>query len=343
MTKADLARKLLKKYPKSPIRTLAKRLYEDNRIQFDSIESARTSLRYAAGRKGEQHRKNASSADPTTVKERVAPPSIPSIPPSKATDWKHFRIAGPAVVLSIADVHIPYHDPAAVESALAFAESEHAVTHVLLNGDIADFYTVSKWEKDPKKRDLRAEVSGVRDFLRHIVARFPTQPIIYKKGNHEERWDHWLWRQAAELWDFPQCRMERAVITDDDGDVVDELRRVEFVGQQGCVFVGKLPVFHGHELPKGLTNPVNQARGAFLRTNASTLTAHGHQTSSQPHPTWDKQEQFSWSQGCLCHMHPEYARINKWNHGFAVIEIDKAGDYDVYNYRLSGEYKVRSS
>jgi hypothetical protein len=42
---------------------------------------------------------------------------------------------------------------------------------------------------------------------------------------------------------------------------------------------GELPVLHGHEKGKGISSPVNQARGAFLRLLHTVLEGHGHRTS----------------------------------------------------------------
>lgn len=42
----------------------------------------------------------------------------------------------------------------------------------------------------------------------------------------------------------------------------------------------------------------------------------------------------TWSTGCLCGMHPEYARINDWNHGFAFVKVAENGNYKVANLRI---------
>jgi hypothetical protein len=41
-------------------------------------------------------------------------------------------------------------------------------------------------------------------------------------------------------------------------------------------------------------------------------------------------------------MSPEYARINKWNHGHALIEVASDGEYGVHNMRIA-HGKVRAS
>jgi hypothetical protein len=42
-------------------------------------------------------------------------------------------------------------------------------------------------------------------------------------------------------------------------------------------------------------------------------------------------------------LRPEYARINKWNHGFASVTVDADGSFDVTNYRITADGRVRSS
>ena len=45
----------------------------------------------------------------------------------------------------------------------------------------------------------------------------------------------------------------------------------------------------------------------------------------------------TWSLGCLSELHPQYAPLNKWNNGFAIVDID-GRKFDVRNKRiLNGE------
>jgi hypothetical protein len=53
-------------------------------------------------------------------------------------------------------------------------------------------------------------------------------------------------------------------------------------------------------------------------------------------------ETFCWSTGCLCDLTPEYARINRWNHGAAIVTVFDDGEYEVHNFRIA-HGKVRSS
>jgi len=115
------------------------------------------------------------------------------------------------------------------------------------------------------------------------------------------------------------------------------------VEDQRPVMAGKLPILHGHELPKGVSAPVNPARGAFMRTLSTVLVGHSHRSSGHAESDMWHDETFCWSTGCLCDLTPEYARINRWNWGFALATVHEDQSFDVENLRITADGKVRSS
>ncbi len=68
-----------------------------------------------------------------------------------------------------------------------------------LNGDIIDFYAISRFEKDPRKRNFGHEVLMTRQFLHTLRKLFPNAAIYYKCGNHDVRYDHYIMRNAPDL------------------------------------------------------------------------------------------------------------------------------------------------
>ena len=86
--------------------------------------------------------------------------------------------------LIISDLHIPYHDEIAVETALTVAEKETVDTITIL-GDLIDFYQISTFAKNPKKKSVEQELRETKKFLEDLRARFPKARIIYLEGNHE--------------------------------------------------------------------------------------------------------------------------------------------------------------
>jgi hypothetical protein len=230
-------------------------------------------------------------------------------------------------VLALSDLHLRFHDRLAIECALRYGE-KFAPDAILLNGDVFDFYAISRFDKDPTKPKVSDELSAGREFFAHLRQRFPGVRVVFKKGNHDERWDAYLQRCAPLLFDIPAVRnawYELAGINE---------HGIEVVGDQRPVMLGKLRVLHGHEKGRGISSPVNQARGAFLRLLSSVLEGHGHRQSEHTETTADGHAISCWSTGCLCDLHPEYARINRWSQGFATVEIESSGEYRVELKRI---------
>lgn len=337
--KGEVVIALLKKYPNTPSKTLARKLYKENPEWFSGLEAARSAIRSYRGNNGNYDRDRYAHTE--LYRENQNAGWTPEMPPTLATPWEPYEITGPFRLLILSDIHVPYHDPMSLEAAVAYAKKKLKPDIVLFNGDIGDFFTISRWLKNPKQRDLLGEIEAIRSLLAWIAETFPKARLIYKEGNHEERWNHYLWNKAPELFNIAQCQLEHVIRHDNDNKLIGCLERLEWVGDQRPVLGGDLPIFHGHELPRGLTNPVNQARGAFLRTIHTCLTAHGHRTSTHAEPDVFHHEIVTWSQGCLCDLAPEFARVNKWNHGFAFEEAFQDKTFQLQNFRITdGEVRL---
>jgi len=241
------------------------------------------------------------------------------------SDWRAVPIEGPHRVLVLSDIHVPFHDLAAIKLAIEYGIKRDA-TMVLLNGDIVDFYAVSQWEKDPRRRDFPGEVRAGRQFLKALRSAFPDARIIFKEGNHEERYERYLRMKAPELIGLPDFEWGSVYGLDEWG--------IERVGEKRPIRLGKLHVIHGHEYRFAISNPVNPARGFFLRAKTHVLGGHLHQTSQHSEKDLTGNVVSAWSVGCLCDLHPDFRPLNGWCHGFAYIEVDKNGAFRVENLRV---------
>jgi len=323
-----LAEKLCKKFPDTPSRTLAKRVALECKV---NMEMARTAVRTVRGVNGKYRREQ--TLDKSLFKPPGKAGAKPKLPPSLAKKWEPFELGGDMTVGVISDLHIPYHDEQAIQAAVAYLRRRKPDV-LLINGDYGDWYSVSRYMKDPKKRRLKREIRMQRDGLKWLRSQFPKTRIVAKEGNHELRWSHFLFNSAPEVSEFPQVSLPRILGMKTLG--------IEYVDNQRPIMAGKLPVFHGHELGKGISSPVNAARGVFMRMISTALVGHHHRTSSHTEPNWKHEEIVCWSTGCLCNLSAEYAVINKWNAGFAVVEVDGSGQFQVDNLRLNTDYAVRS-
>jgi len=326
----DMAKKLCQRHPDAPARTLARRLVRESNGAV-TLEQARKRITRQFGVHGNKHRKTVRPVAPRPKREAGEQRAMPK---SLAESWTPhvMDVLGPVGIIS--DVHVPYHSEIAVAAAIGFLKDQN-LAGLLLNGDIADFYAISRYMKDPSQRDFKGELDAVRTFIAWLRQEFPKIPIVYKTGNHEDRWRHWLYQHAAEISDDPRMSLCAWLDLDAQG--------VTMVDDQRPVMLGKLPVLHGHELPKGMAAPVNVARGAFLRTLSTVLVGHSHRTSNHAESDMWHHETACWSTGCLCDLRPEYSVVNRWNHGFAMATVHKGGAFDVQNYRVMKDGTVRSA
>lgn len=320
---------VLRKFPTLGHRTLAKKICAEHEMLFPDLECARSALRKATGNSGAKVRKYAKERRPPRK-----PGELPPLPESETVEWTPFVI-GESRVLVLSDLHVPYHDNQAIEAALDWGEGFNPQA-ILFNGDVFDFYQISRFDKDPTVAGLAVELSRGNELFTHVHRRFPKARLYYKLGNHDERFDLYLMRQAPLILDIEgvrDCWHKAAGIL---------ANKITVIKDQRPIMLGHLPVFHGHELGKGISSPVNPARGAFLRAHHTILVGHHHQTSGHADTNVWHEETFCWSTGCLCDITPEYARINRWNQGFAAVTVDKSGEFNVQNMRIS-KGKVRSS
>ena len=324
-----IARRLCQAHPDAPARTLARRLVAEANGAI-TIEQARNRISRQFGVHGARHRKGIRAAAPRAKRQAG---DVIAMPRSKAEPWAPHDMGVVGRIGVLSDIHIPYHDEVALAAAVSHLQAEQ-IDCLLLNGDFADFYSISRHEKNPKHRNFKRELEDVRQFLAWIRGTFPNIPIVAKAGNHEERFEKWLFAHAPEISDDPIMGLDNWLGLAPLGIALVQDKRI--------IMAGGLPILHGHEKGNGISSPVNQARGAFLRLHHTVLEGHGHRTSTHSEPDMFGSETVCFSTGCLCDLRPAYAVLNKWNHGGAIVTVHDGGEFDVENFRIASG-KVRSS
>jgi predicted phosphodiesterase len=324
-----IARRLVTLHPNAPAKTLGRRLAAESNGAL-TLGQAYARIRRQFGQAGKDNRRRTKATRPRPARQSGA---VPELPPSQAEPWLPHDLGVVGSVGVLSDVHVPYHDETAVRAAVRHLRAER-IDGLLLNGDLADFYSISRHEKNPKHRNFKRELETVREFLQAIRRTFPDIPIVLKSGNHEERFEKWLFAHAPEISDDPIMGLDNWLGL----GPLD----IALVKDKRIVMLGRLPVLHGHEKGNGISSPVNQARGAFLRLNHTVLEGHGHRTSTHSEPDMFGSERVCFSTGCLCDLRPAYAPLNKWNHGAAIVHVDADGQFNVENFRITNG-KVRSS
>jgi len=326
-----------------PTRTIARALHKQHPKLFLSVEKARNAVRDIRGNRGETKRRTA--RDKSLFRPNGKAGAV-LMPEPVLESWEPLCIDGPARVGVLSDIHVPYHDKSALETAVTECK-RHRCDVVILNGDTIDFYGISRFEKDPERRTPTQEIRDAVQLMRWIQQQLPKARMIWKDGNHDERLSKFVLHNAPVLWSLQQVRLPNVLgweMAEQTGRESTKLERYgwEYVTDKRPIMAGKLPILHGHELPGGGSSAVNPSRGAYLRTAHTVLIGHQHRTSQHTEPDMFHEEVACFSTGALCGLYPAFARINKWNHGFALVDVAADQEFDVRNLRIA-EGKIRAS
>ena len=325
MKKIDICREYRLKFPDYPTLKLARIIYAENNLLFKDVEAVRGTLRTVEGKQGKA--KAIMTANKSFFREEDRPKNPYKLPETHKEDRPPFILPLACNnILLISDLHIPYHDPTAIEIAVDYGKSQGANT-IFINGDLIDMHQVSRFEKDPRKRSIKQEFDAAKEFLRWLRWEFPNAEIYWLKGNHCIRWEHFIRTKVREIWDDDYFYLEERLRLNEE--------RVYLLDDKVLVKAGKLSITHGHHIFKGVFSPVNPSRGAFLRAKQSLIVGHLHRASHHPEVDLDGKIISCWSTGCLCELKPDYSPlVSNSQHGFAHILVEANGDYTVKNYQI---------
>lgn len=307
-----------------PTRTIAKQIMELFPGLFDTLDSCRTCIRSVRGNNG---KKRIKYSDPELLRENRTPEQVLKEFGLICKDFGNTDFVFPyykPVILS--DIHFPHHDLQSLVLALNKAK-DSACDSIYLNGDILDCYLISNFLKEGGNMTFNEEREMFWRFIDWIQDEFQL-PVFFKAGNHEERWEHYILRNAPEAQYMPEFSLESVL-------KLKELGIPYIKGRQICK-MGKLNVIHGHEFGESVFSPVNPARGLFLRAKTSTLCGHNHQTSEHHENNLNGDSMACFTTGALSQLNPKWRpfAFTKWNIGFAIVTIENTGGFSVDNYRI---------
>ena len=327
MLGGEIAKKYLKRFSSASTLQIARLMHQEHPLIFDTAERARGMLRYYRGASGTKALNDLKDKDLIRpVEEAMAKKYNPfGLPDAVADNWTPVSLPfSKGRGLVIADLHVPYHSVEAITIAMAWAKQNSYTDFILFDGDIGDHYLLSRFEKDPRNRSFKNELDDTDKLFNSFEKAFPKSQIILKWGNHDNRLEKYLRQKAPELLDMEDF-------------IKDEYLKIRTRGyitvpHDVPIQIGKLNILHGHEI-QSLNAVVNPARGAYLKSLECVLLAHCHRTSQHAETSLSGRLDTAWSIGCLCQLHPEYARLNKWNQGACGLEFDH-DDFEIENKRI---------
>lgn len=229
----------------------------------------------------------------------------------------------------ISDAHWPFHDLrqdgdgnfyGAYLTAIEWLR-EQKIETLILNGDMLDCFNLSSHEKIERNRSWKWELDVSRAMIKHLREFFGDKVrIVYREGNHEERFKRYIAGKAKEL--EGSIWLEELLGLREHG--------IEWVQDRDKIVAGKLWIDHGHEWFGG--GGVNPARNYRMKAVDNVLVGHVHKTSTDLfRKPLDGSFIAGWSVGCLCDLNPRYAPRNNWNHGVALVELEADGNFTVHN------------
>jgi hypothetical protein len=108
----------------------------------------------------------------------------------------------------INDLHLLPNTPRPVVDLVLDSFEDIGVHRIIINGDLLDFININL--HGPKHPDvictLEDEIFEARNFLRELRERFKKAHIVFLFGNHEDRLDRFILKNAKPFWNI--CRLE---------------------------------------------------------------------------------------------------------------------------------------
>jgi len=322
--KGQIVLEMLNRFPKHGSKTIADLIYKENPLLFKNAEQVRSVVRSHRGENGDVRRETALYYRENKDIVKVTSPKLPK---SHEVERKPFKLPlADNNILMISDIHLPYHNVEALESALNYGVQQKVNT-IFINGDLLDFHHHSRFQPDPNKRSTKEEFDACQEFFEYLRHIFPKARIYWLLGNHDIRYEEWLKLKA------PMLFMDDYYLLEDRLDLAKY--GVKKIDDKTLVKIGKLNVTHGHLLLRGVFAPVNAARGVFMRAKESCIIGHVHKVSEHQETTLNGNVVITYSTGCLCELSPDYSPMaNNHMHGFAHITVEKNGDYHVMNKKI---------
>lgn len=236
-------------------------------------------------------------------------------------------------ILIMTDLHVPYQDDKAIDCAIQYGKKMYKPDTIVINGDFLDFYSLSRFDKNPNRKDtVQDDLNMGKNYLEIIRKNFPKAKIYYLEGNHESRLKKYLYKNI-ELVSLEALKLENLL----------DLKKykIEFVGSSpdywknktdiGHLKLGDSIIMHGDNRLNGASTSKyscysikNTIHGS---TQSNTIIGHVHRLGmyyqSNPYNNIVGVES-----GCLC----QISGTANWQQGFSTFEVvnDKSVNHKTY-------------
>lgn len=217
-------------------------------------------------------------------------------------------------IVVLNDVHVPNHDKKACRAVFEFLK-DFRPHEVILNGDIADFESVARFEKSLQvENSLLEEIESVKDFLHDIQYAVGKKcGIFYVIGNHEQRMSKYLTRYARGLSRLKQLTVPALLNL--------KAYNIHWVGDRYLIRDG---VMYSH-LDKASHLPGSSSKSIGIKHTVDVIHGHVHSVAMM------KLGNFTFiDNGCLCEIQQKYITgPSTFKQAFTVIHRTPAVNQNV--------------
>ena len=234
-------------------------------------------------------------------------------------------------IVVASDMHCPFQDDRAIALVNKFCQW-YKPQIVIIDGDLIDFYAISKFDKRPERATgdaLRQEVETARKVLEAIRRANPNAKIILIVGNHEFRLRKYIYRKRIEdpeldaildLMGVPVGGVLGAILhLDEMGIELADLDPDKAKFSDNYIKIGNLYIGHWDRANK---HAAYTAKNLLADKGVNCLQAHTHRIGTHVKTTLAGTLE-AHEIGCLCSLNPHYTAKQDWAHGFALVEGNK--------------------
>jgi len=218
----------------------------------------------------------------------------------------------------ISDLHVPFHDPAALAVMLKM-QQHFRPKNVIMNGDMLDCVQLSRFSKEPQEpASFKAQVEELCDIIKK-VQRYSN--VIYIEGNHEARVGKYINDNAPELLGL--VSIEGLI----NNNLETPIEYVRTTPGESMLEWDNLLIGHFNKAAKNTGYTVKLLVEKYM---TSVVQAHTHRLGEYAIRGYYGTLR-GWECGCLCDINPSYVAVPNWQQGFLVY----TGDKDAWNMEIA--------
>jgi len=219
--------------------------------------------------------------------------------------------------LIVSDLHTPFHDLPLYKAIIKFAV-ENGITDLVLNGDILDFFMISKYPKivngTHRKLDLQSEIDEFISLMIYTRKIFKGH-IYFVRGNHEQRLEKFLASKAPEISNLRSLDLRELC----------SFQRFDIIYVPKWLVIPAPPnilvIYHG------IFTGENSSKRELLRHNCNLICGHTHKTSFYEATSYFGKVT-CWHTGSLADKslideNCKYSEYSYQSQSFAILSVNK--------------------